>query len=157
MEGNMAVTVREIEPSDRQAWGALFNGYRDFYKKEDDPSVVESVWAWLLDPWHEVRGLVAEVNGEVVGIGHFRTFARPVAGAVGVWVDDLFTDESARGQGVGTAILERVAEIAADEGATVVRWITASDNVTAQRMYEKISHRTDWVVYDKEPQWSDGA
>ncbi|MGO3778698.1 MAG: GNAT family N-acetyltransferase, partial [Canibacter sp.] len=135
----MAVTVRDVEASDREAWGKLFEGYRAFYEKPDDPAVVEEVWGWLTDPWHEVRGVVAELDGVVVGIGHYRAFARPVVGGAGIWLDDLFTSEAARGHGAATAIIDKVSEIAVDEGANLVRWITAEDNEAARKVYDKIS------------------
>ena len=151
----MAVTVRDIDAGDREAWGALFEGYRAFYEKPDDPAVVEEVWGWLTDPWHEVRGVVAEVDGAVVGIGHYRAFARPIVGGAGIWLDDLFTSTEARGQGVASAIIAKVSEIAADEGAGLVRWITAEDNQTARKLYDKVSTQTVWVTYDKDPNASE--
>jgi GNAT superfamily N-acetyltransferase len=94
---------------------------------------------------------VAVVDGEVQGLAHFRTFARPLAASKGLYLDDLFTSPSARGKGLAAALLTRLAEIARDEGATVVRWITASDNETARSLYDRVSTQTPWVTYDLAP------
>jgi hypothetical protein len=31
-----------------------------------------------------------------------------------------------------------------------LRWITAADNVTAQKLYDRIATRTSWVTYERE-------
>lgn len=145
------VTVRAVAATDRDAWAELYRGYRDFYGKPHDPAVYETVWGWLMDPAHETRGLVAEAGGVPVGIGHYRRFARPIDAGHGLYLDDLFTAEAARGTGAGGAILDRLAEIAAEEGATLVRWITAESNATARRLYDRVSTQTPWVTYDLAP------
>ncbi|GAA1618194.1 GNAT family N-acetyltransferase [Leucobacter chromiireducens] len=146
-----AVTVRPIAAEDRAAWGELYRGYRDFYGKPHDDAVYDTVWGWLMDSAHETRGLIAEAGGVPVGIGHFRRFARPIDGGHGLYLDDLFTAETARGSGAGGAILDRLAEIAADEGAALVRWITADSNATARRLYDRVATQTPWVTYDLAP------
>ncbi|WP_336992195.1 GNAT family N-acetyltransferase [Leucobacter sp. VD1] len=146
-----SLVVRPVAAGDREAWAALFRGYRDFYEKPHDQAVIETVWGWLMDPAHESRGLVAEIDGRVVGIGHFRRFARPVIGEQGFYLDDLFTAAEARGTGAGSAILARLAEIARDEGASVVRWITNENNTTARSLYDKVATQTPWVTYDLAP------
>ena len=86
-----ALTIRAVDPAEREAWQATYRGYRDFYEKEHDPAVFDTVWGWLHDPAHETRGLVAELDGEIVGLAHYRSFARPLAGSTGIYLDDLFT------------------------------------------------------------------
>ncbi|WP_092502518.1 GNAT family N-acetyltransferase [Agrococcus jejuensis] len=147
----MAVTIRPVRPDDREQWATLFRAYREFYRLEADEAVVDRVWSWLADADHEVRGLVAEADGALVGIAHHRRFARPSTGTVGVWLDDLYAAESVRGTGVGHALIAHLGGIAALEGASVVRWITADDNVTAQRLYDRVATRTRWLTYDATP------
>ncbi len=143
--------MRAVAANDRQRWEEFFHGYRTFYKKELDAAIAERVWGWLLDPAHESEGLVAERDGDLVGFAHWRRFARPLAGETGIYLDDLYAAESARGLGVGHALVVRLQEIAAAEGATVVRWITADDNVIAQRLYDRIATKTSWLTYDAAP------
>ncbi|MGK0715902.1 N-acetyltransferase family protein [Leucobacter sp. W1153] len=145
------VVVRPVAAADRETWATLYRGYRDFYAMPHDPRVFETVWGWLIDPQHETRGLVAEADGKIVGLAHYRRFARPIVGATGIFLDDLFTAASTRGQGVGSALLVRLAEIARDEQATVVRWITAGDNETARSLYDRVARETPWVTYDLSP------
>lgn len=145
------ITVRNIQSADEQRWRELFRGYRAFYKLAESEVAVSTVWSWLMEPSHEVRGLVAEIDGEIVAIAHFRRFARPSTGTVGLWLDDLFSAPGIRGGGAGRALIQRVAEIAGEEGCSVIRGITAEDNHQAQALYDKVGTRTHWVTYDGEP------
>lgn len=145
------VIVRPVREVDEPRWRELFRGYREFYDLPESEDVVTRVWEWLHDPDHEVRGLIAEVEGDVIGIAHFRQFARPSTGTIGIWLDDLFSIPDARGSGAGRALIQRVAEIAGEEECSVIRGITASDNHQAQALYDKVGTRTNWVTYDGLP------
>lgn len=146
-----SIIVRPVAADDREAWATLYRGYRDFYSKPHDAAVYDTVWGWLMDADHESRALVAELDGRLLGLGHFRRFSRPIDGAHGLYLDDLFTSPDARGTGAGTAILHRLAEIARDEGASLVRWITADSNTTARSLYDRLAKQTPWVTYDLAP------
>ncbi len=143
-----AVVVRPIEPADHDAWAPLFAAYRQFYELEEEPDVVDRVWGWIQDGTHEVNALVAEADGELVGFAHHRMYARPAEGGTGLFLDDLFTAAHVRGRGVARALIERLADLARERGAAKVRWVTAADNATAQRLYDDVAERTDWVTYD---------
>ncbi|MCH1883886.1 GNAT family N-acetyltransferase [Agrococcus sp. ARC_14] len=145
------ISVRAVVAEDRQRWEELFHGYRTFYKNPHDDAVADRVWSWLLDAAHQSEGLIAELDGEIVGFAHWRRFARPSIGQTGIYLDDLFADPAVRGRGVGAALIARLQQIAATEGASVVRWITADDNATAQRLYDRVATKTRWLTYDAAP------
>jgi GNAT superfamily N-acetyltransferase len=142
------VVVRPLQPADHDAWQRLFHAYRTFYEYDVDQDVVDRVWQWIHDGTNEVNALVAEVDGEVVGFAHHREFARPSSGKRGLHLDDLFTRPDVRGKGVGRALINHLGELAKDRGMNKVRWITAADNATAQRLYDDMAERTTWVTYD---------
>lgn len=141
-----AVQVRPARPQDEASWRALYAAYATFYEQDSvDHSLV---WGWIHDPAHEVEALVAERDGVLVGLAHVRAFARPLAGSVGGWLDDLFVDPTARGTGVVDALLDAVRALARQRGWSVVRWVTADDNHRAQAVYDRVATRTTWVTYD---------
>lgn len=146
----MTVSVRPLEPGDRARWQQLYAGYGEFYAKPLDDGKADRVWAWLMDPHYEAFGLVAFDDDRFVGIAHFREFARLLADGRGLYLDDLFVDPDARGLGVATTLIEALKAIAAERELGMIRWITASDNHTAQRVYDKLATRTQWVTYDME-------
>ena len=151
MPATTAVTVRPVAPADEQRWRELFRAYREFYHLPESEEIVSRVWGWVADPEHEVGSLVAEADGRIVAIADFRRFSRPSTGTVGIWLDDLFTDPEVRGRGAGRALIDRLTEIAAAEGRSVVRWITADDNAQAQALYDTLAAKTHWVTYDAPP------
>jgi ribosomal protein S18 acetylase RimI-like enzyme len=143
-----AVVVRPIEQGDHDAWERLFHAYRTFYEYDEDQGVVDRVWQWIQDDSHETNALVALLDDEVVGFAHHREFARPSSGKRGLYLDDLFTSPEARGKGVGRALISTLGEMAQWRRYDKVRWITAEDNQTAQRLYDELAQRTTWVTYD---------
>jgi ribosomal protein S18 acetylase RimI-like enzyme len=64
-------------------------------------------------------------------------------------MNDLYVDESARGQGVGRALIEAAAAVAREREVPFVEWSTAPDNHTAQRLYDATgAERTEWYSYE---------
>jgi GNAT superfamily N-acetyltransferase len=107
-----------------------------------------TVWDWINDPTNEVNAFVADDDGTLVGIAHYRAFMRPLAAATGLFLDDLFVSPTARGTGAAAALIEAVRGQAEAQGHSVVRWITAADNARARGLYDKVAQAGDWVTYD---------
>ena len=138
--------------NDFPQWSALYRGYREFSQVAPDDSIVERVWSWIQDSEKETGALISVADdGTIGGLAHYRRFDRPLSGTVGLYLDDLFTRENLRGQGIARGLLNALSEIAASEGLSVVRWITAADNETARRLYDTEATATQWVTYDKSP------
>lgn len=146
----MSILIRPLASADDEAWRELFRDYGIFYETEFGDAVLDGVWAWLLDPGHEVSGLVAEDSGELVGFAHIRRVADTFTAGPGWFLDDLYVAPEARGRGIARALIERGYADASANGGGTFRWITASDNETAQLLYDRIATRAGWVVYEKE-------
>lgn len=144
----MSVAVVPVAAEHRARWEALYAGYAAFYKVEQTEAMRATVWGWLMDPAHEVKGLVALLDGKVVGLIHYRPFARPLRAAYGTFADDLFVDPACRGQRVADALLLAVKAEAKKAGHNVVRWITADDNYRGRGVYDRVGTRTMWITYD---------
>ncbi len=145
----MPLTIRAIEQADRPRWEQLYEGYATFYKVAQTPEMRARVWGWLHDPDHETRGLVAaDSDGRLIGLAHYRTYARPLMAAKGGFLDDLFVDPAARGSGAADALIGALKDMAPSEGWSVIRWITADDNYRARGVYDRVAERTRWVTYD---------
>ena len=137
-------TIRFLLPADEARWRVLFRAYREFYELPESEEVVSRAWGWFMDPRHECKALVAEVDGEILGFAHHRRFSSPYTGTTGLFLDDLFTDPAARGRGVGRALIGRLTEMASAEGHALVQWVTAEDNHQAQALYDTPAKRTNW-------------
>jgi len=144
--------VRAPLQEDFARWRALYQGYADFYRVKQPDEAASTVWTWLQDPQHEVRGLlVTDDSGEVVGLAHYRPFSRPLTAGTGCFLDDLFVDPAARGGGAADALLAELRRIAGGNGWSVVRWITADDNYRGRAKYDQHATRTTWITYDMSP------
>jgi GNAT superfamily N-acetyltransferase len=145
----MTFEIRSTRDRDFFNWLPLFADYGNFYGTPVPDEKALLVWSWITEETHGLSALVAQnEDGTLVGLAHYRTFARPLAGGTGVFIDDLFVTPDARGNGIATALIERVTEIARAQRSGIVRWITAPDNDEAQVLYDKVADRTNWVTYD---------
>lgn len=155
----VGITVHAVEEHDFTQWSNLYRAYAGYYETTQTADMREKVFSWLLDDAHPQRGLVAHMGDEsqLLGFAHYRTFSRPLAASHGLFLDDLFVDPATRGQGVARLLLNRLAAIAAEENATVVRWITRDNNYQARFLYDDVAERTDWITYDMAPTADDPA
>ena len=145
----MTVTVRPVIQADHPAWDGLYQGYAEFYGVAQTPEMRDTVWSWLFDKTAQSEGLVAVTeDGTVVGIAHFRPFARPLSATTGGFLDDLFVSPDARGLGAADALIAGVKAEGVKRGWSVIRWITAEDNYRARAVYDRMSNRTKWLTYD---------
>ncbi|WP_211643960.1 GNAT family N-acetyltransferase [Loktanella sp. SALINAS62] len=145
----MDFEIRPLGQSDRTHWDRLYRGYADFYGVNQTDVMRDRVWGWLMDPAHSVDGFVAHADdGNLVGLAHVRPFARPLAAATGLFMDDLFVDAPARGQGIADALILMLADRARRDGHSVLRWITAMDNARARAVYDRHAAETGFATYD---------
>ena len=142
--------IRPIEAADHDDWQLLFLAYGVFYETSFSHQVLDGVWEWLMDAGHETSALVAEADGRLVGFAHLRRLHDTFTAGPGWFLDDLYVAPEHRGAGVGRALLAACEATAHAAGGGTLRWITASENTTAQRLYDSVATRTSWVTYEKE-------
>ena len=144
----MPLTVRPVAQTDKAAWEALYQGYAKFYGVDQTQEMRDRVWGWITDPDHEVNCFVAEQDGMLIGLTHYRPFFSPLSANVKGFLDDLFVDPTTRSSGAGQALIEAVSAKGREKGWAVIRWITAEDNYRARGVYDKLATRTGWLTYD---------
>lgn len=143
------VSARPLRVDDRIDWERLYAGYAAFYRVDQTAAMRDTVWSWIFDPDHETEALVAaDSNGRLVGLAHFRPFARPLSATTGGFLDDLFVDPAARGSGAASVLLDAVAAEGRKRGWSIIRWITAEDNYRARGLYDRKASKTHWLTYD---------
>ena len=142
-------TIRAAREDDFFPWLTLYEGYAAFYAQPLTDERAVRTWQWIVRGDHGLRAfLVEDDEGGLIGLAHVRTIAQPLEGTTGLYLDDLFVAESARGSGTATRLLEHLRSLAAAEGHSGVSWITAADNATAQSVYDRMAKRTTWVTYE---------
>jgi GNAT superfamily N-acetyltransferase len=148
------VLVRPIEPRDRDAWQPLWDGYNRFYGRHGatalSPSITEATWSRFFDPTEPVFGLVAEVDGQVVGLTHYLYHRSTTRLELTCYLQDLFTAETVRGRGVGRALIHGVYDAAKAAGITRVYWQTHETNAAGRMLYEQVAQHGGFIVYAKD-------
>ena len=141
----MSITIRPLLSTDKERWLDLYKQYIIFYKSTLPDEQYELTWQRLNSDFN-INGLVAELNGNVVGLAHY--IFRPSTWAENdfCYLEDLFTDPAVRGKGVGRALINELHKIAIHRGSKRLYWTTAPDNETARKLYDKVAI-TDRVQY----------
>ena len=140
--------IRGIELKDKKQWEKLYRGYADFYKVEMNDKILQTLWNWLHDKNHEVDGIVYEVDDKIVAFAHYRRMPSPLRGQNIGFLDDIFVEPEYRGKKIGEKLINRIKEISKSKGWNLVRWITRDDNIRAKSLYNRVSVKTNWDVYE---------
>lgn len=90
----------------------------------------------LFGPRPLAEAIVAEEAGEPVGFALFFPYFSPYPGVPGIFMELLYVVPERRGQGLGRALLRRVARIAVERGAGRLEWGVGKANAPAIRFYE---------------------
>ena len=141
----MSITIRPITVSDKSRWLELFKEYVVFYKSKLSDEQFELTWQRIHSDFN-IKGLIAEKDGQVVGIAHY--IFRPSTWEVEdfCYLEDLYVDPTVRGGGVGRALINELEKIATASGSKRLYWTTAPDNEVARKLYDKVAI-TDRVQY----------
>lgn len=143
--------VRPVTAADFAAWLPLWDGYNAFYGRHGatalDPAITRASWQRFLDPAEPMFASVAEVDGVPCGLVHFlhhrsTTRIEPVC-----YLQDLFTAETARGQGIARALIEHVYAHAGAAGVRRVYWQTQAGNAAARALYDRLAVHAGFIVY----------
>lgn len=144
-----APMIRPIAADDYARWLPLWDGYNRFYRRALPAAITAMTWSRFFDAYEPVHALVAERDGQLLGLVHYLFHRSTTSIAPSCYLQDLYTDETARGQGVGRALIEAVYEGAQLAGCPRVYWQTHETNLAAMRLYDKIAERSGFVVYRK--------
>jgi GNAT superfamily N-acetyltransferase len=144
------MVIREITPQDRAQWAVLWQGYLEFYGVPNLPAAnTERTFARFFEPAEPVHALVAEEDGQLLGLVHYIFHRNTWCLEDVCYLEDLFTAEEARGKGVGRALIEAVYAQAKARKAERVYWMTHETNRTAQILYDKIAEKSGFIQYRK--------
>lgn len=145
--------IRVPRSDDYVQWLALWDAYNVFYGRAGPTAlsaeITDETWHRFFDPDEPVHALVAEQDGQLIGLAHFLFHRSTTSIAPTCYLQDLFTSEAARGRGVATALIERVAEEAKTNGSQRVYWQTHETNARARSLYDRIAEPSGFIVYRK--------
>ena len=123
----------------------LFDAYRVFYGQTSDVAAAQDFLAARLSAGESVVFL-ALLGGESVGFTQLYGSFSSVS-LQRLWIlNDLFVAPAARRNGVASVLLERALEYARETGAQGLTLQTATDNRSAQALYEAHGWEQDAVL-----------
>lgn len=144
------VHVRPLERTDRDVWRHLWRAYLAFYDTSLPKEIYASQFERLLgDDPRDFHGLIAELDGEPVGLAHYLFHRHGWKIEEVCYLQDLYAAPEARGHGVGRALIEAVYGAADAAGAPSVYWTTQDFNATARRLYDRIGTLTPFIKYQR--------
>lgn len=132
-------SIRKATPDDLPAIVDLCRAHATFERADSVPAARPSDLASVLfgdaPPLH---ALVAERAGALVGYATYTIQWSTWDAAPYVYLDCLYLRPEARGQGLGTHLVERVIEAARTHGCSHVQWQTPTFNTRAIAFYERL-------------------
>ncbi|QSB09024.1 GNAT family N-acetyltransferase [Lysinibacillus fusiformis] len=131
-------TIGEVVP--------LFNAYREFYGQ---PSDIQQAEQFIRERVERAESIIflAYLEEEPVGFAQLFPVFSSVAMKRAFLLNDLFVAKQARKQGVAQALMEQCYTYCQQEEARYMLLETATDNVQAQKLYEKMGMTIDEKVY----------
>lgn len=148
-----SISIRPVTKSDFDQWLPLWDGYNAFYGRSGATAlpreVTDRTWSRFFDAYEPMYALVAESEGRLLGLTHYLFHRSTIAVEPNCYLQDLFTNQDARGRGVGTALINDVYARAKQAGLTRVYWQTHETNETAMRLYNQVADRSGFLVYRK--------
>ena len=135
--------------ADEPHWRRLWSAYLAFYETEVPEEVYLTTFARLLSDDEPQWGLIAEVDGQPVGLVHYIFHRHNWKIEDVCYLQDLYADPAARGKGVGRVLIEAVYAAADAQGTPAVYWLTQDFNTTARKLYDRIGTVTPFVKYQR--------
>jgi GNAT superfamily N-acetyltransferase len=145
--------IRFIVPTDFAQWLPLWQGYNAFYGRLGETALPDEItrttWSRFFDVYEPMHAMVAEDSGQLVGLVHYLFHRSTISVSPTCYLQDLFTKDSARGNGIGGNLINAVYEQASLAGVTRVYWQTHESNSNAMKLYNRVADCSGFIVYRK--------
>ena len=147
------ILIRPVVLSDYAQWQPLWEGYNAFYARSVPTAlpdrITQMTWARFFDAYEPVHCVVAEEDGRLVGLVHYIFHRSTISISPTCYLQDLFTEESTRGKGIGRRLINAVYDQAKKAGAARVYWLTHESNSIARKLYDQVAELSGFVAYRK--------
>jgi ribosomal protein S18 acetylase RimI-like enzyme len=142
--------VREIHSRDREAYLEMWSDFTAAKPSEPgDPAMGTVNFLRMMDPDNPLRGIVIVDDRDCAqGFVCYLAFPFTWSKKNVCYLMDIYVRRVCRGMGYGRLLIEHLVEIGKRDGWYKIFWMTEKDNVLAQRLYDHIARRMDYVRYD---------
>lgn len=142
--------LRPAKPDDVPLILQMIHELAEFEHLRDEVTATESQLSQHLFGVHAyAEVLLAFVAGEPAGFALFFHNYSTFLGKPGIYLEDLYVRDRFRAQGVGTALLKAVGQLAVSRDCGRFEWSVLNWNKRAIDFYEKMGARplSEWMVY----------
>jgi len=143
------IRITRATTADLDSASALFDAYRQFYKRPSDVEAARRYLAARFAKQDNVMYLAYAPGSSTTACGFVNLYPSLDSLAMKpLWIlYDLYVAPEARRKGVAEALMNRATALARETGASCVILETADDNTTAQALYEKLGYVRDVKFY----------
>ena len=142
--------IHPLKAEDQTEWRRLWTAYLDFYETSVTEEVYRISFKRLLSgAAGEYQCLLAEFDGQLVGLTHFLFHRFMWSVEDTCYLMDLYVDPDTRGQGVGRALIEAVYQSAKSNGVPSTYWATQEFNYKGRMLYDTVAEKTPFIIYEK--------
>jgi GNAT superfamily N-acetyltransferase len=145
----MTITIRPAVPADLPLIAALIRDLATYEKLSHEVRFDEAVLGEKLfgpRPYAEV--VIGELDGAAHGFALFFHNFSTFEGRPGIYLEDLYVREAARGSGLGKALLSHLAALAVERDCARLEWSVLDWNAPAIGFYKALGARfmDEWTV-----------
>jgi len=145
----MTLSIRPAVPTDLPLVAGLIRDLAVYEKLEHEVRFDEAVLGEKLfgeRPYAEV--IIGEIDGAAQGFALFFHNFSTFEGKAGIYLEDLYVREAARGSGLGKALLTHLAALAVTRDCARLEWSVLDWNEPAIGFYKALGARPmdEWTV-----------
>ena len=145
----MSLSIRAAVPADSALIFSLVRELADYEKLTPEVDATEqAIAAALFSDAPRLFCDIAEWNGEPAGFSVWFLNYSTFRGRHGIYVEDLFVRPAFRGNGIGKALMARLARACVDQGLARFEWAVLDWNVASIAFYRSIGAQVmdDWKI-----------
>lgn len=133
----MSLTIRRAGPGDA---AAIHRFVHDLAVHHDHPiqTTVDEIEQAMFGPAPHAFCDIAEQDGEVLGVATWFYSWSSWTGRRGIYLEDLFVTDAARGTGAGKALMAELSRRCLDEGLARIEWAVQGDNDGGKAFYGRL-------------------
>ena len=142
--------IRRAERSDVPLILSLVRELADYERLTDQVVATEELFeTHLFGERPAAEALIAEVEGEAVGLALFFTTFSTFVGRPGLWLEDVYVRPEHRRAGIGRALVQHLARVATERGHGRIEWTALDWNEPALDLYAGLGARPvgGWTIY----------
>jgi GNAT superfamily N-acetyltransferase len=149
-ENAPALEIRPAQESDAPLVLAFIRKLADYGDLADEVSTTESdVRSALFGPQRVAEAVIAYEGKQPVGFALYSYTFSSFLGQPGIYIEDLFVDQSHRSGGIGKALLVHLARLGKERGCGRLEWSALNWNERAMEFYTDLGAlpMDEWTTF----------